>query len=237
MSGGLEINGLHAYYGQSHVLQGVGLSVQPGEIVGVLGRNGAGRSTLLKAIIGQVHATGDVYLHGQSLLGLPTYEIAGRGVAYVPESRDIFPTLTVEQNLLLGQRRHKDIRHDSKQWTLDSIYAMFGHLARRKHIQAGKLSGGEQQLLSLSRAMMGNPAVLLVDEPTEGLSPQMVGVVSDFLAYIRQTGVAILLIEQKQSFILQVAQRVYVMGRGKIVFTGTPQSLVDDAVVAEWLEV
>lgn len=233
MSYALEVIDLHAYYGQSHILQGVSLSVAPGEIVGVSGRNGAGRSTLLKAIIGQVRSVGSVRLRGESLAGLPTYEIAGRGIAYVPESRDIFPTLTVEQNLLLGQKK----KNSSSQWTLASVYAMFSQLEKRKHIQAGRLSGGEQQLLSLSRAMMGNPGVLLIDEPTEGLSPQMIEAVSQYLERIRASGVAILLIEQKQSFLLQVAQRVYVMGRGRIVFEGTPESLQADATVAEWLEV
>lgn len=233
MSALLEIAGLHAYYGHSHILQGVDLHVRPGEIVGVLGRNGAGRSTLLKAIIGQVRASGQIRFQGGSLTGLPTYDIASQGIAYVPESRDIFPTLTVEQNLLLGQKKQ---RGDS-QWTLAGVYGMFTQLEKRKHIQAGKLSGGEQQLLSLSRAMMGNPSLLLIDEPTEGLSPQMIDTVSAYLEQIRANGVAIVLIEQKQSFILKVAQRVYVMGRGRIVFEGAPQSLLADAVVAEWLEV
>lgn len=233
MSVQLAITDLHAYYGHSHILQGVDLHVNAGEIVGVLGRNGAGRSTLLKAITGQVRAVGDIRFAGEMIAGLPTYVIAGKGVAYVPESRDIFPTLTVEQNLLLGQQK----KRGNSQWTLDSVYAMFEQLNKRKHIQAGRLSGGEQQLLSLSRAMMGNPALLLIDEPTEGLSPHMIDTVSQYLERIRASGVAILLIEQKQSFILKVAQRVYVMGRGQVVYEGTPASLLANTVVSEWLEV
>ncbi len=233
MTAQLDIRDLHAYYGHSHILQGVNLHVLPGEIVGVLGRNGAGRSTLLKAIIAQVRVTGQIRFCGEEITGLPTYDIANKGIAYVPESRDIFPTLTVEQNLLLGQ--NKQSAHS--QWTLGSVYDMFTQLEKRKHIHAGRLSGGEQQLLSLSRAMMGNPSLLLIDEPTEGLSPHMIDTVAGYLERIRASGVSILLIEQKQSFILQVAQRVCVMGRGRIVFEGKPQSLQGDAVVAEWLEV
>jgi branched-chain amino acid transport system ATP-binding protein len=229
----LAVQDLHAYYGDSHILQGVNIQVQAGEIVGVLGRNGAGRSTLLKAIIGQVRATGQITVADQLVIGLPTYDIAMHGVAYVPESRDIFPGLTVEQNLLLGQKRGQT----GGRWTLDYVYALFPQLQKRKQIQAGRLSGGEQQLLSLSRAMMGNPSVLLVDEPTEGLSPQMTEAVSRFLEEIRLSGVAILLIEQKQSFLLQVAQRVYVMGRGRIVFEGTPHALRADTTATEWLAV
>lgn len=229
----LEIQDLHAYYGDSHILQGVNIQVQAGEIVGILGRNGAGRSTLLKAIIGQVRSIGQIVVASRPLNGLPTYDIAMHGVAYVPESRDIFPGLTVEQNLLLGQKRGQT----GGRWTLDYVYTLFPQLQKRKQIQAGRLSGGEQQLLSLSRAMMGNPSVLLVDEPTEGLSPQMTQAVSRFLEEIRASGVAILLIEQKQSFLLQVAQRVYVMGRGRIVFEGTPDALLADTTATEWLAV
>lgn len=231
----LEVAGLHAWYGQGHVLHGVDLYVQAGEIVSVLGRNGAGRSTLLKALIGQVRSTGEVRFAGAPIFGLPTHEIARRGIGYVPESRDVFPTLTVEQNLLLGQ---KSGPQPIGAWNFDHMYAMFPSLRKRRSVAAGSLSGGEQQMLSLARALMGNPTLLLIDEPTEGLSPQMVEQVARYLRELRERGVAVLLIEQKQAIAPDLSQRVYVMGRGEIVFHGTPaQLLADDEVRRDWLSV
>lgn len=231
----LEVAGLHAWYGQSHVLQGVDLRVEAGEIVSVLGRNGAGRSTLLKALIGQVRSEGQVRFNGADILGLPTYDIARRGIGYVPESRDVFPSLTVEQNLLLGQ---KSGRPPAGGWRSDDMYAMFPSLHKRRDVAAGALSGGEQQMLSLARALMGNPSLLLIDEPTEGLSPQMVEQVARYLERLRERHVAVLLIEQKQAIALDISQRVYVMGRGRIVFHGTPaELLVAGDVRRDWLSV
>jgi branched-chain amino acid transport system ATP-binding protein len=233
MSALLVLDDVHAYYGRSHIVQGVNLHVAPGEIVGVLGRNGAGRSTLMKAIIGQVDRTGDILFSGQAISHLPTYEIARLGIAYIPEHRDIFPTLTVHQNLILGQ----NARGQQGEWTSEHAYTTFPLLEKRRDVLAGRLSGGEQQLLALARAMMGNPRLLLIDEPTEGLSPMMVQLVTDFLRKLQAQGIAILLIEQKQNFILQVAQRLYVMGRGQVVFEGTPAQFSSNDIVKEWLEV
>ncbi|MCA1323887.1 ABC transporter ATP-binding protein [Herbaspirillum sp. alder98] len=229
----LSVAGLHAWYDASHVLHGVDLNVNAGEIVAVLGRNGAGRSTLLKTLVGQVRGTGTARFGGHDLLRLPGFEIARLGVGYVPESRDVFPTLTVEQNLLLGQ---KPGRQPADGWQFDQLYAIFPALQRRRTVAAGALSGGEQQMLALARAAIGNPTLLLVDEPTEGLSPQMVEQVALFLRQLQQRGVAILLIEQKQAIAMALAQRLYVMGRGQIVFDGTPAQLQSDlAVQRDWL--
>ena len=227
----LRITGLQAWYGQSHVLHGVSLEVARGEIVSILGRNGAGRSTLLKAVMGR--STGEIDFEDRSLAGLATYAIAQRGVGYVPESRDVFPALTVQQNLLLG-RKSGPVPDDG--WREEEVLTLFPSLERRYKVAAGALSGGEQQMLALGRALMGNPRLLLIDEPTEGLSPQMVGQVAHYLELLRQRQVAVLLIEQKQALALELSQRVYVMGRGEMVFHGTPAQLAaDQALQQEWL--
>jgi len=229
----LSVHDLQAWYGQSHVLQGVSLEVQRGEIVSILGRNGAGRSTLLKALMGLVRCSGDIRFAGASIAGLPTHAIARRGMAYVPESRDVFPTLSVAQNLLLGRQA---ARQPADAWREEEVYELFPALARRRQVAAGSLSGGEQQMLALGRALLGNPALVLIDEPTEGLSPQMVEQVAHYLTLLRRRQVAVLLIEQKQAIALDLSQRVYVMGRGEMVFHGTPAALEADAAVqAEWL--
>ncbi len=229
----LEIRDLHAYYGKSHVLHGVNLSVGEGEIVSLLGRNGVGRSTTVKAAMGQVSATGSVIFKGKQLLGLPAYRIAHSGLGYVPENRDIFPTLTVEQNLILGEKQGKTSR-----WNLDDMYQMFPRLRERQHTQAGVLSGGEQQMLTLCRTLMGDPDLIMIDEPTEGLAPKIVEQVASYLQALKQRGISVLLVEQKLAIALEISQRVYVMGRGSIVFEGTPAQLRGDAIVRkEWLEV
>ncbi|MBG7618217.1 ABC transporter ATP-binding protein [Herbaspirillum sp. AP02] len=229
----LSVSGLQAWYGQSHVLQGLSLDVQRGEIVSILGRNGAGRSTLLKALMGLVRSTGEIRFAGASIAGLPTHAIARRGIGYVPESRDVFPTLSVAQNLSLGRQGR---RQPADGWREDEVYALFPALAARRKVAAGSLSGGEQQMLALGRALLGNPALLLIDEPTEGLSPQMVEQVAHYLTLLRSRQVAVLLVEQKQVIALDLSQRVYVMGRGEMVFHGTPAALeADVAVQAEWL--
>lgn len=233
MSALLEIRDLHAYYGKSHVLHGVNLIVGEGEIVSLLGRNGVGRSTTVKAVMGQVSATGSVMFKGQQVLGLPAYRIAHCGLGYVPENRDIFPTLTVEQNLVLGEKKGK-----SSRWGIDDMYQMFPRLRERQHTQAGVLSGGEQQMLTLCRTLMGDPDLIMIDEPTEGLAPKIVEQVAGYLQALKQRGISVLLVEQKLAIALDISQRVYVMGRGAIVFEGTPAELGSDAIVRkEWLEV
>ncbi|PWF43950.1 ABC transporter ATP-binding protein [Massilia glaciei] len=234
MSPILHISNLHAYYGKSHILHGVDLHIDKGEIVSLLGRNGAGRSTLVKAAMGQVQATGSVLFQGGELIGLKAFQIAHKGLGYVPENRDIFPTLTVEQNLLLGQKK----RDTAGRWSLADMYALFPRLQERRTVAAGFLSGGEQQMLTLCRSLMGDPDLIMIDEPTEGLAPKIVALVAQYLLALREKGVSVLLVEQKLAIALEISQRVYVMGHGMIKFEGTPAQLRADAAVRkEWLEV
>ena len=233
MSDLLEVSDLHAFYGKSHVLHGVNLRVGRGEIVSLLGRNGVGRSTTVKAVMGQLDATGSILFNNEQILGLPPFRIAHRGLGYVPESRDIFPTLTVEQNLLLGEKKGKASR-----WSAEDMYQMFPRLRERQHTQAGVLSGGEQQMLTLCRTLMGDPNLIMIDEPTEGLAPKIVALVADYLLTLKSRGVSILLVEQKLDIAMKISERVYVMGRGTIVFEGTPAELRENAILRkEWLEV
>ncbi len=233
MSDLLEVRDLHAFYGKSHVLHGVNLRVERGEIVSLLGRNGVGRSTTVKAVMGQLDATGSVVFNDEQILGLPAFRIAHKGLGYVPESRDIFPTLTVEQNLLLGEKKTKASR-----WSLDDMYQMFPRLRERQHTQAGVLSGGEQQMLTLCRTLMGDPDLIMIDEPTEGLAPKIVELVAEYLLALKARGISVLLVEQKLDIAMKISERVYVMGRGTIVFEGTPAQLRENAIVRkEWLEV
>jgi branched-chain amino acid transport system ATP-binding protein len=230
----LEIAGLHAYYGKSHILQGVDMHVDAGEVVSLLGRNGVGRSTTVKAIMGEVPPQGSIRFKGRDIAGLPNYQIARLGLGYVPEHRDIFPGLTVRQNLLLGI---KDTRRAGK-WRLEDMLAMFPNLAARADTAAGVLSGGEKQMLTMCRTLMGDPELIMIDEPTEGLAPLIVQQVGDLIAEIARRGVAILLVEQKLSIAMRISHRVYVMGHGRIVFEGTPRELKENlAVSKEWLEV
>ena len=230
----LKVDQLHAYYGKSHVLHGVNFHVAPGEIVALLGRNGSGRSTSAKAIMGMVHAEGSVDWKGQSLLGRKPFEIAHLGLGYVPESRDIFPGLTVQQNLLLGQKG----AGKASRWSFDDMYAMFPRLKEREHTEAGVLSGGEQQMLTLCRTLMGDPDLIMIDEPTEGLAPKIVELVGEYLQRLKQRGISVLLIEQKLTIAMHISDRALVMGHGSIVFDGTPAELRADAGTRkEWLEV
>lgn len=230
----LKVDQLHAYYGKSHVLHGVNFHVAPGEIVALLGRNGSGRSTTAKAIMGMVHAEGSVEWKGQSLLGRKPFEIAHLGLGYVPESRDIFPGLTVQQNLLLGQKGGGK----ASRWSFDDMYAMFPRLKEREHTEAGVLSGGEQQMLTLCRTLMGDPDLIMIDEPTEGLAPKIVELVGEYLQRLKQRGISVLLIEQKLTIAMHISDRALVMGHGSIVFDGTPAELRADAGTRkEWLEV
>jgi len=232
----LEIAGLHAHYDKSHILRGVHLSIRAGETVSLLGRNGSGRSTTLKTIMGLVQpSAGSVRLAGVDLAGERAFRIARAGLAYVPEEREIFANLSVDENLRIGMQA---ARPGVPRWTPEQMYVYFPLLKERRHTQAGMLSGGEQQMLTICRSLLGNPRVLLVDEPTEGLAPKVVSVVTDVIRDICRQGVAVLLVEQKLTIALRVAERVYVMGHGQIVFEGTPASLRDAPEVRRtWLEV
>ena len=230
----LETRDLHAYYGKSHILHGVDLRLAKGEIVSLLGRNGVGRSTTIKAIMGQVAATGSIKFNDQELIGRKAFEIAHLGIGYVPENREIFPTLTVKQNLILGEKN----ANAKPRWCMEDMYNLFPRLRERADTAAGVLSGGEQQMLTLCRTLMGDPDLIMVDEPTEGLSPQMVEHVSRLLEEIKNRGIAILLVEQKLTIALNISERLYVMGHGKIVFEGTPEQLRNNqSIRKEWLEV
>lgn len=230
----LEVRDLNAYYGKSHILHGVSFDVREGEIVSLLGRNGVGRSTTIKAIMGDVPPQGSIRFKGQEIVGRKPHEIAHLGLGYVPENRDIFPGLTVRENLYLGQK------HASKcgRWSIQDMYDIFPRLAERAEAPGGVLSGGEQQMLTMCRTLMGDPDLIMVDEPTEGLSPMMVEHVGKLLVRIAERGVAILLVEQKLTIALKISQRLYVMGHGQMVFEGSPAQLQADAAIRkEWLEV
>ena len=230
----LDVTDLHAYYGKSHILHGVNMNVQAGEIVSLLGRNGAGRSTTIKAIMGQVAMTGSVAFRGKQMAGLKTYAVARKGLGYVPETRDIFPSLTVRQNLLLGMKGRKQ----KGRWSIDDMYKLVPVLRERADAPAGVMSGGEQQMLTLCRTLMGDPELIMIDEPTEGLAPMIVELVARFLEEIKTRGISILLVEQKLTIALKISQRLYVMGHGQIVFEGTPEQLrSNEAIRKEWLEV
>jgi branched-chain amino acid transport system ATP-binding protein len=230
----LEVDNLHAYYGKSHILQGVDLCINAGEVVSLLGRNGVGRSTTVKAIMGEVAPQGTIKFRGTDIVGMPSFRISHLGLGYVPEHRDIFPSLTVRQNLMLGI---KDPRKPGK-WRLEDMLRMFPNLAARADTAAGVMSGGEKQMLTVCRTLMGDPELIMIDEPTEGLAPIIVQQVGDLIAEIARRGVAILLVEQKLSIAMRISHRVYVMGHGRIVFEGTPADLTSNAAVRkEWLEV
>jgi branched-chain amino acid transport system ATP-binding protein len=230
----LEVRALHAYYGKSHILHGVHLDVREGEIVSLLGRNGVGRSTTIKAIMGMVQREGSVKFQGEELVSAKTYAIAHKGLGYVPENRDIFPTLTVRQNLVLGQKAAKP----TGRWRAEDVYELFPRLKERIDTQAGVLSGGEQQMLTLCRTLMGDPGLVMIDEPTEGLAPKIVEQVAGLFREITRRGVSILLVEQKLAITLDISERLYIMGHGAIVFEGTPEDVRKNAAMRkEWLEV
>ena len=230
----LKLTNLNAFYGKSHVLHGVSFQVQPGEIVALLGRNGSGRSTTAKAIMGLVDCQGSVSWKNSEIVGKKAYQIAHLGLGYVPENRDIFPKLTVHQNLLLGQKGSGK----GSRWSFDDMYGLFPRLRERQHTEAGVLSGGEQQMLTLCRTLMGDPDLIIIDEPTEGLAPKIVELVGQYLQTLKAKGISVLLIEQKLTIAMAISDRALVMGHGSIVFDGTPDSLRADAFIRkEWLEV
>ncbi|HEY4925300.1 MAG TPA: ABC transporter ATP-binding protein [Roseiarcus sp.] len=230
----LEVDDLHAYYGKSHILHGVSFRIGAGEIVSLLGRNGVGRSTTIKALMGDVAPKGSIRFKGEEIAGLKPHQTARKGLGYVPETRDIFPTLTVRQNLMLGEKTGKA----GGRWTMEDMFRMFPVLKERAEAPGGVLSGGEQQMLTMCRTLMGDPDLVMIDEPTEGLSPMMVEHVGRLLEEIGRRGVSILLVEQKLTIALKISARLYVMGHGRIVFEGTPAELENNAAIRkEWLEV
>ena len=230
----LKLTNLNAFYGKSHVLHDVSFEVQPGEIVALLGRNGSGRSTTAKAIMGLVDCQGSILWKKSEIVGKKAYQIAHLGLGYVPENRDIFPKLTVHQNLMLGQKGSGK----GSRWSFDDMYALFPRLRERQHTEAGVLSGGEQQMLTLCRTLMGDPDLIIIDEPTEGLAPKIVELVGKYLQTLKTKGISVLLIEQKLTIAMAISDRALVMGHGSIVFDGTPDSLRADADIRkEWLEV
>ncbi|MEP0941747.1 MAG: ABC transporter ATP-binding protein [Rhizobiaceae bacterium] len=235
----LNVKDLHAWYGKSHILQGVDFNVGEGEIVSLLGRNGVGRSTTCKAIIGEIEPQGTIDFHGQNMVGRKPYEIAQAGIGYVPENRDIFPGLTTRQNLLLGLKPgQKEGGKGSGRWSMDDMFDMFSNLRERADVDASVLSGGEKQMLTMCRTLMGDPKIIMIDEPTEGLAPKIVHQVGELLEHIASRGVSILLVEQKLAIAMKVSSRVYVMGHGQIVFEGTPMELENNPDIRrEWLEV
>ncbi len=230
----LEVRDLHAFYGKSHILQGVDFSVGEGEIVSLLGRNGVGRSTTIKAVMGDVERTGSVSFRGQEIGAMKPHQVARCGLGYVPENRDIFPTLTVRENLLMGMKSNKP----GGRWSLQDMFSLFPRLEERAETSAGVLSGGEQQMLTICRTLMGDPELMMIDEPTEGLAPKMVELVAGLLERIASRGVSILLVEQKLTIALRISKRLYVMGHGRIVFEGSAEELkANESVRKEWLEV
>ncbi len=230
----IKITNLNSYYGKSHILQGVNLNVHEGEIVSLLGRNGVGRSTFIKSIMGMVKAEGSILFNNNEILGRPVHEIANLGIGYVSENRDIFPDLTVKENLELGKKENKY----GIKWNLEELFDLFPNLKNRINVQGGVLSGGEQQMLTICRSLMGCPKLMMIDEPTEGLSPQMVNNVEVLLKKISEKGVSILLVEQKLTIAFNLSQRLYVMGQGKVVFEGKPKEIENNhEIIKEWLEV
>ena len=230
----LDVRDLHAYYGKSHILQGVSLCVGPGEIVSILGRNGVGRSTTLKAIMGDVPPQGSITFKDEAIAGLTPFEIAHRGVGYVPEDRARDgPRVSSKAQAPCAPNRGKAPR-----WCIDDTYRLFPRLEERAKAPAGVISGGEQQMLTICRTLMGDPDLIMIDEPTEGLAPQVVERVADLLQKISGRGISILLVEQKLTIAMRISHRVYVMGHGQMVFQGTPSALAADGEVRKaWLEV
>ena len=230
----LQVRDLHGYYGKSHILQGIDLDVGEGEIVSLLGRNGVGRSTTIKAIMGEVQPQGSIKFKGKEIAGLKTHDIARRGIGYVPEYRGIFPTMTVKQNLLLGMKK----ANQSGRWSIEDMYEMFPNLRERANNLGDVISGGEKQMLTICRTLMGDPELIMIDEPTEGLAPKLIEQVGKLLEKIAERGLSILLVEQKLTIALKISHRIYVMGHGKIVFKGTPADLRNNEEIRqEWLEV
>lgn len=230
----LKVSNLNSYYGKSHILQGVNLIINEGEIVSLLGRNGVGRSTFIKSVMGMVKSEGSIIFNNKQILGKPVHDIANLGIGYVPENRDIFPDLTVRENLELGKKKNKY----GIKWNIEELFDLFPNLKNRIDVPGGVLSGGEQQMLTICRSLMGCPKLMMIDEPTEGLSPQMVENVESLLKTISSKGVSILLVEQKLTIAFNLSKKLYVMGHGKVVFEGEPKEVQNNnEIIKEWLEV
>jgi len=230
----LSVKNLQAWYGESHILRGVDLNISTGEVVSLLGRNGVGRSTTCKAMMGLVKASGQLIFKGRPLMGLSPDRIACAGLAYVPEDRLIFKGLSVFENLSLGVKRPGQFNR----WSIEELYQHFPRLAERRDAPAEALSGGEQQMLTICRSLLGDPDLILIDEPTEGLSPQMVDQVANLLRLITSRGISVLLVEQKLALAMDISHRVLVLGHGRVVFEGTPQDLrVREDIQSDWLKV
>ncbi|MCX8999368.1 ABC transporter ATP-binding protein [Rhizobiaceae bacterium BDR2-2] len=232
----LDVRDLHAHYGKSHILQGVSFDLRKGEAISLLGRNGSGRSTTMKAVMGLVPPTGgEVLLNGRNIAGERPFRICRDGIGFVPEEREIFLNLTVDENLQMGLQRGAP---GATKWTVDQMFDYFPRLKERRNTRAGSLSGGEQQMLTMCRTLLGNPLVMLIDEPTEGLAPKIVAVVGEMIRDINRHGVSVVLVEQKLTIALKVSDRVCVMGHGRIVFEGTPDELTSkEKLMEEWLAV
>ena len=232
----LAVNDLHAHYGKSHILHGVSFEIGRNEVVSLLGRNGSGRSTTMKSIMGLVPPSdGTVRLNGRELSKARPYEICRAGVAYVPEEREVFANLSVDENLRMGEQAAVP---GATRWAADDMFNYFPRLKERRNTKAGSLSGGEQQMLTICRSLLGNPLVILIDEPTEGLAPKVVATVAECIKDMQNKGVSVVLVEQKLAIALKVSSRVCVMGHGRIVFEGTPKQLVEDQkLLADWLAV
>ena len=232
----LDVHGLHVHYGKSHVLHGVDLRVDRQEVISLLGRNGSGRSTTMKAIMGLVApSAGSVRLEGRELAGARPYAVCRAGIGYVPEEREVFANLTVDENLRMGEQRAANGAH---RWTVEAMFDYFPRLKERRNTKAGSMSGGEQQMLTICRSLLGNPRLILIDEPTEGLAPKIVAQVGECIVDMHRKGLSVVLVEQKLAIALKVSTRVCLMGHGRIVFEGTPQALTaDPQLVSEWLAV
>jgi branched-chain amino acid transport system ATP-binding protein len=232
----LDVSDLNAYYGKSHILHGVSFQVAPGEVISLLGRNGSGRSTTLKTLMGLVPpASGSIRFRGREIAGRRPYVICRGGIGYVPEEREIFTNLTVDENLRMGVQTGAE---GAPKWTTEQMFDYFPRLKERRNTLAGSLSGGEQQMLTMCRALLGNPLLMLIDEPTEGLAPKIVAAVGEAIRDIHRRGVAVILVEQKLTIALKVSSRVCVMGHGHIVFEGSPEALTSDTqLMNEWLAV
>lgn len=221
----LELERINTFYEKSHILHNVSLEIEEGDIVGLLGRNGVGKSTTIKSIIGTVPPkSGSIRFQGRETVGLQPYQLARLGIGYVPEERRIFPTLTVRENLLMGMKSGKKPTQD-KGWTIEGIYQFFPALRERDSFKGGYLSGGEQQMLTIGRTLMGDPRLILLDEPTEGLAPQIVEAVANVIGEIHRSGVSVLLVEQSMDIVMDLANGILIMNKGEIVFKGTPEEL------------
>lgn len=232
----LDVRELHAHYGKSHILQGISFEVPRNAVVTLLGRNGSGRSTTAKAIVGLVPPSrGQVMFDGMDIAGSRPYRIARAGIAFVPEEREVFANLSVDENLEMGKQPSKV---GAPTWTVDQMFDYFPHLKARRNTRARNLSGGEQQMLTICRSLLGNPKLILIDEPNEGLAPKIVAVVADAIRDIHRLGVSVVLIEQKMTFALKISTAVCLIGHGRIVFQGSPTQLQEQPKLwQDWLAV